>query len=359
MSMLSAPFCVRTVSGFHGTNKTVQTNAGRLVSNSLSASPFRLPMQLCFTSSFPKSVLLFCKSSRGSFGRRFSKNADDHDHDFLQASLLVPETMWHHRMRKQGYRENMKWQSSGQLVPFSVRTKEPRGDVTSIGPEFLRRFQSPTIFLKISCDGDFLLPIIVGEFAVDKLLYALLDDGGDEVGDCPDQFQFVKNVVEKLGYEVKMVRITERVVNTYFAKLYLSKPGKNEIISVDVRPSDAINVANRCEAPIYISKHIVLKDAIRIGYGMGRAHRAKSTYDVSLDRCQVCLVLILFISVFCFAVALSMSCTLSSAAEGPDSVTEEFDLVKNMDIAVREERYNDAAKFRDKLLKLRKSIHDH
>ncbi|KAH9662515.1 BFN domain-containing protein [Citrus sinensis] len=309
MSMLSAPFCVRTVSGFHGTNKTVRTNAGRLVSNSLSASPFRLPMQLCFTSSFPKSVLLFCKSSRGSFGRRFSKNADDHDHDFLQASLLVPETMWHHRMRKQGYRENMKWQSSGQLVPFSVRTKEPRGDVTSIGPEFLRRFQSPTIFLKISCDGDFLLPIIVGEFAVDKLLYALLEDGGDEVGDCPDQFQFVKNVVEKLGYE----------------------PGKNEIISVDVRPSDAINVANRCEAPIYVSKHIVLKDAIRIGYGMGRAHRAKATYDVSLD----------------------------SAAEGPDSVTEEFDLVKNMDIAVREERYNDAAKFRDKLLKLRKSIHDH
>lgn len=223
----------------------------------------------------------------------------------------------------------MKWQSSGQLVPFSVRTKEPRGDVTSIGPEFLRRFQSPTIFLKISCDGDFLLPIIVGEFAVDKLLYALLEDGGDE--DCPDQFQFVKNVVEKLGYEVKMVRITERVVNTYFAKLYLSKPGKNEIISVDVRPSDAINVANRCEAPIYVSKHIVLKDAIRIGYGMGRAHGAKATYDVSLD----------------------------SAAEGPDSVTEEFDLVKNMDIAVREERYNDAAKFRDKLLKLRKSIHDH
>lgn len=78
---------------------------------------------------------------------------------------------------------------------------------------------------------------------------------------------------------------------------------------------------------------------------MGRAHGAKATYDVSLDRCQVCLVLILFISVFCFAVALSMSCTLSSAAEGPDSVTEEFDLVKNMDIAVREERYNDAGTF--------------
>lgn len=56
----------------------------------------------------------------------------------------------------------MKWQSSSQFVPFSVQKKDPRGDVTSIGPEFLRRFQSPSIFLKISCDGDFLLPIIVG-----------------------------------------------------------------------------------------------------------------------------------------------------------------------------------------------------
>lgn len=29
--------------------------------------------------------------------------------------------------------------------------------------------------------------------------------------------------------------------------IYFLQPGKNEIISVDVRPSDAINVANRCE----------------------------------------------------------------------------------------------------------------
>ncbi|KAJ0040471.1 hypothetical protein Pint_28590 [Pistacia integerrima] len=126
-----------------------------------------------------------------------------------------------------------------------------------------------------------------------------------------------------------MVRITERVVNTYFAKLYLSKPGKNDIISLDVRPSDAINVANRCKAPIYVSKEIVLADAIRIGYGTGRGRDAKPTYDVYLD----------------------------SASEGPDSVAEELNLVRNMDIAVKEERYNDAAMLRDKLTELRKSRH--
>ncbi|PPS04631.1 hypothetical protein GOBAR_AA16028 [Gossypium barbadense] len=186
-----------------------------------------------------------------------------------------------------------------------------RAKITSIGQAFLSRFPSPTIFLKIPCDGEFLLPIVVGEFSVEKLIAAFW---GDDKGDTPDQFQLVNNVVEKLGYEVKMVRITERVVNTYFAKLYFSKPGENDVIIVDARPSDAINVANRCKAPIYVNKQIVLADAIRIGYGMGRVLDKKSTYDVSLD----------------------------SAADGPDFLLEELDLVRNMDLAVKEERYTDA-----------------
>ncbi|OMO83441.1 hypothetical protein COLO4_22501 [Corchorus olitorius] len=62
-----------------------------------------------------------------------------------------------------------------------------------------------------------------------------------------------------------------------------ASPGESDVISVDARPSDAINVANRCKAPIYVNKQIVLADAIRIGYGMGRVRDTKSTYDVSLD----------------------------------------------------------------------------
>ena len=71
------------------------------------------------------------------------------------------ETIRHHRLR-QGFQEEIKWQATAQLLPFSAQAKEYIVDVSSIGQAFLRRFQSPTIFLKISCDGDFLLPIIVG-----------------------------------------------------------------------------------------------------------------------------------------------------------------------------------------------------
>ncbi|KAF2306312.1 hypothetical protein GH714_016394 [Hevea brasiliensis] len=305
-----------------------------------------------------KSILISCKSSRGnsSDGGGQSTNAhDDHDHDFLQASLLISETLLHYRMWRQGFREDMSWRLPGRSNPFAVLSKETRPDMSFIGHEFLRRFQSPTIFLKVSCDGDFLLPIIVGmvistciialllanlilinfylvfnvgEFAIEKLIDNFQEGGGN--GDCPDQFQLVRNLVEKLGYEVKMVRITERVVNTYFARVYISKPGENEILSVDVCPFDAINVANKCKAPIHVRKQIVFTDAIRISYGMGRVHDRKTTYDVSLD----------------------------SPADGPDSLSEELDIVKNMNLAVKEERYGDAAMWRDKLMELRQSRHE-
>ncbi|XP_065626537.1 receptor-like protein Cf-9 homolog [Quercus suber] len=63
-----------------------------------------------------------------------------------------------------------------------------------------------------------------------------------------------------------------------------NKLGKNDILSVDARSSNAINVANRCKAPIFVSRQIALEDAIKIGYGMGKKCDTKSTYDVSLDR---------------------------------------------------------------------------
>ncbi|XP_058185192.1 bifunctional nuclease 2 isoform X3 [Rhododendron vialii] len=166
--------------------------------------------------------------------------------------------------------------------------------------------------------------LLSGEFAVEKLIDSTSEDESWDC--CPNQFQLVRNLAETLGYKVTMVKITERVVNTYFARILFCKPGEIDILSVDARPSDAINVAVRCRVPIYVRKQIVLTDGIRIGNGMGR----KSIYDASLD----------------------------SAADGPDIVAEELDLVMNMNLAVKEERYSDAATWKDKLIKLRESRRD-
>lgn len=133
------------------------------------------------------------------------------------------------------------------MLPFPENSS--RRDSNLFRQGFLQRFQNPTIFLKISCDGDYVLPIVVGKIAIEKLIDAEVEQ---EIEDWPDQFQFVNNLVERLDHEVIMVRITERVVSTYFARLYLSQPGKSDIISVDLRPSDAINVANKCKVQILL-----------------------------------------------------------------------------------------------------------
>ncbi|OAY60942.1 bifunctional nuclease isoform X1 [Manihot esculenta] len=330
--MLGAQFQVRSLDGFRVLRE--ETNAsggGGLILNSGGC----LSIQFGFKRSLKlqcrggrKSIIISCNSSRGSSSDGGGQSAhahDDHDHDFLQASLLISETLLHYRMRRKGFQEEMTWRLPGRWNPFAILSKESRPDLSFVGHEFLRRFQSPTIFLKVSCDGDFLLPIIVGEFAIQKLIDNFR--GGDDNGDCPDQFQLVRNLVERLGYKVKMVRITERVVNTYFARVYFSKPGENKILSVDARPSDAINVANRCKVPIHVSKQVVFTDAIRISYGMGSMHDRKLTHDESLD----------------------------SPADDPDSLSEELDIVKNMNLAIKEERYGDAAMWRDKLMELRQT----
>ncbi|KAH0969219.1 hypothetical protein GBA52_028944, partial [Prunus armeniaca] len=160
-----------------------------------------------------KSIGITCNNSSS---RSRSSNADPHDYDYLQASLLLSETISHYRMQKRGFKEETKWQSSGKLRPFSAQANRSRNLFDTLGRNFLQRFQNPTIFLKISCDGDFLLPIVVGEFAIENLIDA---QWGDENG-----------------------------------------PGENEVFNVDARPSDAINVAHRSKVPIYVNKQIVSTD---------------------------------------------------------------------------------------------------
>ncbi|XP_022971524.1 bifunctional nuclease 2-like [Cucurbita maxima] len=258
------------------------------------------------------SILISCHSSPDGFAH----TDDDSHRDYFEASFLVTETINHYRMWKKRFQEDA-----------SFNQRESQVNSHSLGLGFFRRFRSPTVFLKISCNGDFLLPIVVGEYAIEKLIDCQL---GIENGDAPDLFQFIQDLIVKVGYQVTTARITERVMNTYFARLFLKKDGEYETLSVDARPSDALNVAYRCKIPVLVSKQIVYEDAIRVSYGFGRVRERKSCYDILLD----------------------------SAADGPNFLSEELDMLKNMKMAIYEERYKDAAVWRDKLTKLRKSEHE-
>lgn len=179
----------------------------------------------------------------------------------------------------------------------------------------------PAIVLKMEDGSDTLLPLLVVEMSSVLLIAAI----------CriqlvrPTMYEVVQELIEKMGYTAHLVRITKRVKETYFAKLYLMKVGsKNETISFDIRPSDAINMAVRCKVPIQVNKDLALRDGMKIAEPTKLAVKTVPSHAALFTE-------------------------LDRPDGQPCNEAIEFDLVRNMLIAAVEERYKDAARWRNKL----------
>lgn len=65
----------------------------------------------------------------------------------------------------------------------------------------------------------------------------------------------MKNLCQELGGELEKVVITDIRDNTFYAQIYLRVSDKS--ISLDARPSDAIALALRFGAPIYMALKMI------------------------------------------------------------------------------------------------------
>jgi bifunctional DNase/RNase len=65
----------------------------------------------------------------------------------------------------------------------------------------------------------------------------------------------LKNVIETLGGEVLHILIHGLERNTYFARIVLDVDGDQ--VEIDSRPSDAIALAVRVSAPIYVTDEVM------------------------------------------------------------------------------------------------------
>ncbi|GBG68624.1 hypothetical protein CBR_g3165 [Chara braunii] len=178
----------------------------------------------------------------------------------------------------------------------------------------------PAIVLKLNDGSDLLLPILVLELPQTMLMEAI--HGVPLVR--PTVYHVIRDLVEIMQYEVKLVRVTHRVMEAYHARIYLKSWGDGQIISLDMRPSDAVNLAVRCKVAIQVNKHLAAGDGVRI---VQDSHRTEGRVSHNVD--------------------------LDSPEEKNSFESEEFVLVRNMIVAAVEERYNDAARLRDQLKKLR------
>ncbi len=73
----------------------------------------------------------------------------------------------------------------------------------------------------------------------------------------PNTHDLIRNILEGLGAELPRITITDLKNNTYFAAITLKLNGQE--FQIDSRPSDAIAVALRMDAPIYASLEVLAK----------------------------------------------------------------------------------------------------
>lgn len=107
------------------------------------------------------------------------------------------------------------------------------------------------ILLLKEVDGSNTLPIWIGKPEADSIALAL----GKVETPRPLTHDLVKNIADGLKVKIAKIVITEIQDNTYYALICLND-GKKETL-VDSRPSDAVAVALRVNAPIFVEDSIM------------------------------------------------------------------------------------------------------
>ncbi|CAD7696991.1 unnamed protein product [Ostreobium quekettii] len=132
----------------------------------------------------------------------------------------------------------------------------------------------------------------------------------------------MKNSLDLLGYKVSRVRVTALVGNTYHARVHYKRASDNgsaeDEVDVDARPSDAINLAVRFNAPVFVNR----------GVAERMAHSVRGYEQPALD-------------------------VVRSCREEMKHIKDPTVMLKlQLQMAIAEERYEDATRIRDEIEQL-------
>jgi bifunctional DNase/RNase len=115
--------------------------------------------------------------------------------------------------------------------------------------------KQPIVLLK-TADGNKFLPIWIGHPEAAAILMKLQGASTPR----PLTHDLVTDMLEQLDAQVTRITVTELKENTFYASITLSQNGSE--IEIDSRPSDAIALAVRAEAPIYANERVIEESAI-------------------------------------------------------------------------------------------------
>ena len=115
--------------------------------------------------------------------------------------------------------------------------------------------KQPIVLLK-TADGNKFLPIWIGHPEAAAILMRLQGASTPR----PMTHDLVTDMLEQLDAQVTRITVTELKENTFYASITVAQNGSE--IEIDSRPSDAIALAVRAEAPIYANERVIEESAI-------------------------------------------------------------------------------------------------
>ncbi|KAK6938860.1 hypothetical protein RJ641_032368 [Dillenia turbinata] len=239
---------------------------------------------------FRKSNTIKCSfSSSSNNNGSMADSFDENDEDYVNSSVVEAVEV---KSGADGFM--IKMRDGRQLR--CVHNNPQGGHLPDYAPH-------PAMVLKMEDGTGLLLPIIVLEMPSALLMAAVRNVQIAR----PTLYHVMKEMIEKMGYAVG---------------------NEAESVSFDLRPSDAINIAVRCKVPIQVNKYLAYSDGMRVIESAKLSAQTPGSDGLLLTE-------------------------LDRPSGQPCVETKEFGLVRNMLIAAVEERYRDAAQWKEKLAQLR------
>jgi len=185
----------------------------------------------------------------------------------------------------------------------------------------------PLVWLKDK-DQTVFLPIAIGNFEAIAISLAL----HDEPPPRPISYDLLCAIMDGFDVRVEQVLVSALKDETFFAEITLVRDG--ESIVIDSRPSDALALALRVEAPVFVADQVIEEAGLSV------------KQDVPIEDGEDNI-----------AAIVASAAEDEPAEEAPDQVTQQVDALKaRLQEAVALEEYEEAARLRDEIGRLEHSI---
>ena len=137
--------------------------------------------------------------------------------------------------------------------------------------------KQPIVLLK-TADGNKFLPIWIGHSEAAAILMKLQGASTPR----PMTHDLVTSMLAELEARVTRITVTELRDNTFYATITLSIDGTE--VEIDSRPSDALALAVRCDAPIYAAEEVIEESSIEFEHEVEDQEEVVEKFKDFLDQ---------------------------------------------------------------------------